>query len=95
MHLYFLPQKRTQFQSCHFACALLSVSCRQSGLHTQLHLAKSPLTYLQLFTHTQKKEKEKNQKEHLSNVDLKEELEKLTSQAHFSSLALSRNKQFS
>jgi len=42
---------------------------------------------------TQKKRKKK--KEHLSHVGLKEELEKLTSQAHFSSLALSRNKQFS
>lgn len=94
-------KKRTPLQSCRFACAFTLSQClhttagyacmqRKMG-YTQLHLAKFALMYLQLFTH----KKEEKKKEHLSHVSFKEELEKLTSHTHSSSLALSRSKQFS
>lgn len=68
-----------------------------SQLHTEraAHTATPCKICLDVFAiiYTQKKRKKK--KEHLSHVGLKEELEKLTSQAHFSSLVVSSNKQFS
>lgn len=75
-------------------CFTLSQLQAERAAHAAAPCKISLDVFAIIYTHTKKREK-KNQNEHLSNVDLKEELEKLTSQAHFSSLALSRNKQFS